>query len=265
MLDESQITALYVSDLLPDQHPDIHAAIRQAVPDLHVVPNTRDIWCRDYLPVQVAANRFIQFTYEPDYLRDAEHLRTPPLVPRGIDRVRIGRSRIKLDGGNVVATIGRAILTEKVLRENPDIPRAALLSELSDLLEAEVILIPIEPWDWIGHSDGVLRFVDANHVLRNDYRTCYPRYERELDAVLHRHSISSTLLPYVPGRGAGTNYVNFCRVRGIVLLPVYGMPSDDQAVKLIEQVFPGARVCPIDVRALALKNGVLNCVSWTID
>ena len=30
--------------------------------------NTRDVWVRDYMPVQVSKDRFIQFRYEPDYL-----------------------------------------------------------------------------------------------------------------------------------------------------------------------------------------------------
>jgi agmatine deiminase len=33
------------------------------------IENTRDIWCRDYMPVQTGVNKFIQFDYYPDYCR----------------------------------------------------------------------------------------------------------------------------------------------------------------------------------------------------
>ncbi len=32
------------------------------------LPGTRDIWCRDYMPVQVEKDRFIEYRYDPDYL-----------------------------------------------------------------------------------------------------------------------------------------------------------------------------------------------------
>ena len=35
---------------------------------LRTIPGTQDIWCRDYMPIQVAEDRFVQFRYAPDYL-----------------------------------------------------------------------------------------------------------------------------------------------------------------------------------------------------
>lgn len=30
---------------------------------------TKDIWCRDYMPVQTESGKFIQFKYNPSYLK----------------------------------------------------------------------------------------------------------------------------------------------------------------------------------------------------
>ena len=45
---------------------------------IEVIPGTADIWCRDYMPIQLDQDRFCQFVYAPDYLRGYEHLITPP-------------------------------------------------------------------------------------------------------------------------------------------------------------------------------------------
>ena len=39
-----------------------------------LLPHTNDVWCRDYMPVQVADGVFRGFTYNPDYLQVSEEL-----------------------------------------------------------------------------------------------------------------------------------------------------------------------------------------------
>lgn len=31
------------------------------------IKGTKDIWARDYMPVQIEKNKFVKFTYNPDY------------------------------------------------------------------------------------------------------------------------------------------------------------------------------------------------------
>src|ERR1035437_7205170 len=41
--------------------------------------NTRDIWCRDYMPIQVGENQFVQFCLTNDYYqKENKHLQTDP-------------------------------------------------------------------------------------------------------------------------------------------------------------------------------------------
>jgi len=66
------------------------------------------------------------------------------------------RSEVGLDGGNVVAWGDRAIVTDKVFRENPGATWDGLIEALkADLGLAELIIVPREPFDPIGHSDGM--------------------------------------------------------------------------------------------------------------
>ena len=49
-------------------------------------------------------------------------------------------------------------------------PREDLTNILIDVLQVnQVIFIPVEPGDDTGHSDGMVRFVDEQTVVANDY------------------------------------------------------------------------------------------------
>ncbi len=70
-------------------------------------------------------------------------------------------------------------MTDKVVRENPGIGRSELLGMLRGLLRVEdLIVIPSEPYDVLGHADGVVRFLDEGNVVINDYSKLNPSYEK---------------------------------------------------------------------------------------
>jgi len=56
---------IYLADSLPNLYPDCHTRLRSKLEENCIVVNyisgTRDIWCRDYMPVQVNENKFVKF------------------------------------------------------------------------------------------------------------------------------------------------------------------------------------------------------------
>ncbi len=224
------------------------------------------------MPVQVGCSEFVKFRYEPDYLRGHESLITPAAICDSVPHLqRLRMSAVNLDGGNVVAAGDKVILTEKVFRENRHWSRQGLITELERLFHAECVLIPPEPGDEIGHADGVVRFLDEQTVIVNDYREVDRGYGKRLAAVLRRHDFHMEGLPYfctgelVNGIGSAVgNYLNFLRVAGLVVVPAYGAPEDEIACRRLEGLLPGTRIVPIRCAGLAREGGVLNCISWTI-
>ena len=78
MIADNQTDTVFVSELLTARHPQIERDLRAALGSrLKVIPGTKDIWCRDFMPIQLNTNRFLQFRYEPDYLKNHAKLRTP--------------------------------------------------------------------------------------------------------------------------------------------------------------------------------------------
>jgi agmatine deiminase len=46
-----------------------------------------------------------------------------------------------------------------------------------------------------------------------------------------------------------------------VLVPVYGVPRDKVAVKILEGCFPNRKIIPVNCRVLIEQHGSLHCVS----
>lgn len=265
---------LFLSDRLEIEFPTLFADLRSVSKGvtINIIPGTSDIWCRDYMPIQLDGDRFCQFRYNPDYLRGSQQLITPP------DRCRLSfmddyrQEPIVLDGGNVVASRSRVILTDKIYKENPSIERPRLRARLEEVFQAECIFIPKEPYDTVGHSDGVVRFVAENRVLINDYSAVDPGYGTRLRSLLERKGLEVETLPMFQekvGRQPGDLhsavglFINYLRVGDVVVLPGYNGPEDKAALEKVRQVIPDARVFQVPCRDLAEKGGVLNCVSWT--
>jgi agmatine deiminase len=267
---------LFLSDRLGNEQPALFASLRSVLKDvpIDIIPGTADIWCRDFMPVQLDENTFCQFVYAPDYLRGFEHLVTPPENCRLPLMKNYRQEPIVLDGGNVVASRTKVILTDKIYKENPTIARSRLRQRLEEVFQAECIFIPKERGDEVGHADGVVRFVTDNRVLINDYSGVDPSYGSKLQSFLEKKGLEVDTLPLFEEkarrrrpddlRSAVGLYVNYLRVGNVVVMPGYGRPEDQLAVEKMRQVLPNAAVSQVRCRSLAKKGGVLNCISWAI-
>ena len=227
----------------------------------------RDIWARDYMPVRTKSGTYISFRYEPSYLADAPQLRTDfkaDIAPHFT--LPVTYSDINLDGGNVVFSPSRtkAVITDRVFAENPDMDESAVLTGLEALLEAEIAVIPsLAPRnDMTGHADGVVRFANENTVLGNasPYKN---GYEQKVKRALKKHGIAVIDFPYFDSAGMSAvgSYLNFLETETHLFLPVFGDARDAAAVKCAKRIFD-KEVVAVQVNGIAKDGGVLNCISW---
>ena len=147
-----------LSYIYPSDTANLTAALDTHNIPYRFLPNTKDIWVRDFMPVRTGSGKLVSFRYEPSYLKNDPVLRTDfrkDLAPQlGLP---VTYSNISLDGGNVVFSPSgaRVLISDRVFSENPEYPSAALVHELSELLEAEVLIIPSLKSDMTGHADGM--------------------------------------------------------------------------------------------------------------
>jgi agmatine deiminase len=277
MIPDWEANSVFFSALLPRALPAFWGRLQAILAAYGIRPRlvggTRDIWVRDFLPVQSAKGRFAKFRYAPEYLRGFDHLRTPDEVCSRLPFLRGLRfSPLRLDGGNLVASRRLAIVTDRIFQLNRGRSQAAVCDMLCDLLEVpRCLVIPPEPGDLFGHADGVVRFLDETSVVINDYRREDPGYGGRLHATLAGAGLHVEVLPYRPGGTARNgvpsavgNYTNFVRVGRFVVVPAYDLPEDDVARCRLQTLLPEAQVVSLPSRDLARRGGVLHCISWTI-
>lgn len=273
---------IFISSLLRSQYFGVYTTLNTHLSEqgilLHEVTNTRDSWIRDYFPVQVAPRRMVKFVYDPDYLRGYSALRTEGVHHPALNDIEIVTSNIVLDGGNAVVFDAGVMLTEKVFKENPDWARSDLLDELERLFERTIHIFPREPYDLIGHTDGMVRILE-NTIVINDYEssnadfsnTFCKSFERAVKRVSDQTGYPLLKLPYHPSTDslrrheiapATGNYANFLYHENLLLVPTYGIPTDDEVMEQFRRRVPeGVLVQPVACNELAKKGGALHCVT----
>jgi len=274
MISASEANCVYLAGTLEARHPqqfrELQSQLLSRGISVRTLGSVNDIWVRDFAPVQVADNLLVKFRYAPDYLQGHEHLLTGDDVVEAFrDLGQCYRSEIILDGGNVVGCRGKAILTNKVYKENPGWDRPQLRKQLQELLRVDqLIVIPKEPYDPIGHADGMVRFIDERTVLVNDYSAVDPAFGDRLAESLRQHQLRIETLPYFnEGRSregipsAVGTYINLLQTDRVIVVPVYGAAQDETALAKLESLFGNVPTISLDCTNLAREGGVLHCVS----
>ena len=276
MIADREINCVFLADMLMVRHSKLFSELLQTLNahyiEVRLLDNVRDIWTRDFCPIQVSSERLVKFRYDPDYLKNDPERKTDDGVVKSFrDIGRCHRSEITLDGGNIVGSRTKAILTDKIYKENPTWKRSDLRAKIQRLLQVDhLIVVPKEPFDHFGHTDAMVRFIDEQSILVNDYSEVDPPFGERLYKVLRRHKLEIVFLPYFAEKritvgvaSAVGCFTNFLHTEKVLVAPVYGTKEDHVALKKLGAVFPGLPIVPLNCTDLAREGGVLNCISAT--
>lgn len=272
---------VYMSELLMSRYPEtcknLIKILEKHKVNYSFIKSTKDIWCRDYMPVQTESGKLIQFKYDPSYLKgkmEWEDSRSNVKEICEKNNIVATESDINLDGGNVLICDGRAIISDRIYSENPDKTREELRKELAMLLECEIIVIPSlnKTADFTGHADGMVRFVDKNTVLGIKYDDRYKKdWWKNTQKVLDTYNISFIEVPFFedepdrehPESAVGV-YVNYLEVNDLIVMPVFGREEDARAIEIIQKAFPNKQIETINYNDVAKEGGLLNCTTWVV-
>lgn len=270
---------VYLSELLEEKFTDcfnrLISILKKHGVEYRLLKGTKDIWCRDYMPIQTESGKLIQFRYEPSYLKGNKEWEDSRSDVREVCRLNGFEpvfSNINLDGGNVLLCSGRAIVSDRIFTENPEYTdKEQLVKELSELLEAEVIFIPAQNGDMTGHADGMVRFIDHDTILGNNRSEEYKYWTNGIEKVLKDYNLKYIDVPFFygykdskhPDHAIGV-YVNYLAVGNLIVLPVFEVAGnkDAEAIAAFKQIFPDKIIETINYNDVALEGGVLNCTTW---
>ncbi|MBR4924659.1 MAG: agmatine deiminase family protein [Prevotella sp.] len=270
---------VYLSELLQERFPEsfsrLASVLKKHSVEFRMLKGTKDIWCKDYMPIQTESGKLIQFRYEPSYLKGNKEWEDSRSDVKEVCRLNGFEpvfSNINLDGGNVLLCSGRAIVSDRIFTENPEYTdKEQLVKDLSDLLEAEVIIIPAENDDLTGHADGMVRFVDRETILGNNRSEEYKYWTNGIEKVLKDYNLKYIDVPFFysykdskhPDHAIGV-YVNYLEISNLIVLPVFEVEGnkDEEAIAAFKQIFPDKIIETINFNDVALEGGVLNCTTW---
>jgi agmatine deiminase len=233
---------------------------------------TKDIWCRDYMPIQIDKEKFIQFKYEPSYLKDDLDLQSIPKDVLKANKFNATFSKINLDGGNVVRSSNSVIITNRIFKENKEIDKEELVRDIELFLETKVYLIPDITDDMTGHSDGHVRFVDNKTLLVNALEQELKYWQKGFYKMIKESGFKYIEMPwfsYSDKHHKDTAigiYVNYLEIGNLIIFPIFEIDDDKdkEAHKVISEAFPTHIIEKVNINEIANEGGLLNCISWTI-
>jgi agmatine deiminase len=277
MITDSQTNFLFLADTLELKYPAFYSQFKEVLTNLNIevqlLPNTKDIWAVDYMPIQISEGNFIQFVYNPDYLRETKKWsKTISDVDSICKSINVfpEKSTIILDGGNVIRAKNKVIMCNKVFIENSLFSEKALIKELQNVFNVDqLIFIPTDPTDFTGHADGMVRFYDENTVLINDYSKEDIHFQLSFRMALHNAGLEYIEIPYNPynnskDKHANGVYLNFLQMQQGIIIPIFGIKEDETVLKQFEKLYPGISIYAIDANEIAKEGGILNCITWNI-
>ena len=273
---------VYISDKLKEFYPRTYSRLTKLFNEMDIewgeIEGTKDIWIRDYMPIQISDDHFIVYNYNPDYLKDSgkDYLTDSHAIAKGIlYHCKKEQYDITLDGGNIVTCAGHIVLTDKVFQENGKKKYDPVFCNyISNVFNSRVIFLPWhcdnpqEPnADVYGHADGLVHWAGDNRVLMSNHRDSFPEEAEEIKYRLEAVGFEVIEMLFdVPNPNCDFNwaYVNYLQVGNKIIVPTFGIPEDKQALKYIREANPGCVVRGFRMRDIAKNGGALHCITWNI-
>ena len=200
----------------------------------------------------------------------------------GLAKVRSQRVELVIEGGSLeVDGEGTLLATESTLldpKRNPGATRDELERRLGRLLGVTRIVWlegELQGDDTDGHIDQIARFVapgrvvcalepDASDPNHEPLERCRARLLRARDA---RGRVLEVIdLPMPPrleadGARLPASYANFYLANRAVIVPVFDVPADARALRLLSELFPERSVRGVPCRTLVRGLGSVHCLT----
>ncbi len=244
-----------------------------------------DSWLRDCGPIYVRGDDghrvAVHFGFNAwgerfrPFDRDAE---IGSLIAQHLgDEVR--RAPMILEGGSITGDgAGTLLTTEQCLlnpNRNPSLSREQIERILIEHLGVDRVLWLgkglIEDRDTDGHVDLIAAFTAHGRTLLQtvgpenpNYENCQENLRRLADAEIDVIEMPYLAYVQVAGETIGGSYMNLYLCNGAVIVPVFGVQSDDDALAVIARAYPGREVLPVPGSLLAYGGGGPHCITQQV-
>lgn len=256
-----------------------------------VKAESNDTWARDHGGITVLENGqavvhdYIFNGWGNKFEAGLDNQITKKLVEKGVfQNGRLESFNLVLEGGSVESDGKGTILTtsECLLSKNRNehLSKKQIEQILNDHFGAEKVLWLNHGYlagdDTDSHIDTLARFCDENTIAYvgcsnpgDEHYGALRKMKNELQQFTNRKGNPWQLveLPLPDpcfdseGNRLPATYANFTIINGAVLVPVYGVPQDAEALKILQKCFPKKEIIDVNCRVLIGQHGSLHCVT----
>jgi len=238
------------------------------------IAGTKDYYCRDYMPIQLIKNEFVQFEFQPDYLINKPERQEFVTNPKNVlkknvflENFKIKESELILDGGNIIKSENKVIITDKVAKDN-NLTVEQIKAELENILKVKVIIIPSYPGEETGHADGIIRFLNEDTVLTINLDNEINDWKEKLIFEINKADLKLFSLPKAKSSDKDWRYINYLQVKNNIIVPSFknNRDSDKIILPFMKNLFQrfGYNMETLDADRISENGGVLNCFTWNI-
>ncbi|WP_321507388.1 agmatine deiminase family protein [uncultured Methanoregula sp.] len=272
-------------------HRQVRARLREMGVDLsRITLHTNeyaDVWIRDYGPTfvvnralkKLALVRWNFNAWGGKYDKQIHDGKIPFMMNRRLN-LPLFEPGIILEGGSIDTNGRGTVLTTRACLLNPNRNPSLSAEEIEDKLKTylgieHVIWLNngIEGDDTDGHVDDIARFVgpstvvsayetdisDPNHsVLHDNYEILRQSCDQEGRPLTVIKLPMPKKIEDADGRYPAS-YTNFYIGNTVVIVPVFNDPADKEAIRILQELFPGREVLGINARAMVEGFGTFHC------
>lgn len=188
---------------------------------------------------------------------------------------------VETDGQGTLLTTSLCLLNKN---RNPNLSRADIEARLISAFGVQKI-------NWLdygylagddtdGHIDTLARLCPNNTIVytacddeQDEHYAELKKMEAQLQSFTNANGEAYRLLP-LPWAGAvlgdesdarlPSTYANFLIINEAVLVPIYGLPMDEDALEVVSQAFPDYEIFGIPCLSLIEQGGSLHCITMQI-
>lgn len=183
---------------------------------------------------------------------------------------------IESDGEGTILTTAKCLLSKN---RNEHMSKKQIENRLKkDFGAKRVIFLNhgfLKGDDTDSHIDTLVRFCKKDticYIRSDDKKDLHyeelKKMEKELKHLVNSNGEKYNLIPlpmcpgiYYKGERLPATYANFLIINGAVLLPVYNVDTDLEAIQTLKSIFPEKEIVPIDCSVLIRQHGSLHCVT----
>lgn len=253
-----------------------------------------DTWARDHGPLSIMTDEGIRlldfrfnawgnkFPWEKDDALNSHLANDGAFGKTPMDRVDfvLEGGALETDGQGTLLTTSECLLTPT---RNPDYDRAGIEAMLAETLGIKRVLWLNHGYlagdDTDSHIDTLARFCAPDHICyvrctdpSDEHWQALSAMEEELRQFRQENGEPYQLTPLpwpdpvydAEGQRLPATYANFLITNGAVLVPVYDVPQDNDALVTLSGIFPDREIIAINCRPLIEQHGSLHCVTMQL-